>query len=1274
MQKLLFVLFMCWCVSPTFAQIELGLAKQDSAPINNLDGSFSTTITYTVKNYGILPISNLQVTDDLAGQFAPGAILNLTGLNSPSGFLTDPSFNGAGQPNLLLPGNSLAPGMSAIINLTVRIKPQEDAFYNYANNANATGMYGSGMPVADVSQTGLNPDANNNGNPLDDAQPTVTSMQVFGAPNIALSFYPAATTYNGGNSYDVSLIVNSNNLGGNSDLTSAITIDLGAAFPAPASVSVLSVAPLSGNAVVGDLNPGFNGISDQNLFVPGNILQAGENSSYTLRLRMDTGGGTWFFAGANGTNVLGSTLPGSPVATYHPIGGSSPVAGAPASPAGRPAAIILTQAVKVGTSFDVQSVTQNALGDYTVRFQYHVKAYGSGQATNVQTRLHLNAFMNKCWNYSLTSITPITPFPSTMTLNPAFTGFANSYVTPGPTVTFATGSLNGGEEGVYEMVFRITGAAAAPLSIVYTQAENDALGGAIRVTDTGVNGNDPDPDHDGDPANNEGTWIAMPASSDPPQIQSSLSVNDLNGGTVQPGDILEFTHLITNTGGPTANGMVGTITLDPRFTYVPNSIILGNVPGNVGGRTDTVGDDTAQYAGGVITVYAGQGAVAGTGGTIIGIGYADWATQQIKYRVQVNNTVNPGDVIPSQWTASFGPGTNSVLSSNIGDPHTLFGCPNFDHQPTPVMIGPRPTISVTKAMTDANGGTVVPGDILHVTLTARNTSATDGAANAAIEDTIQANLSYVAGSLKINGASVTETLADDAGYYLSGSQLVHANIGPGSSAVSGGVLAPGATQVVEFNVQINPATTPGTLVNNTAYLNTVYGSAASIDQASGSVRVTSITVVAPPQPNLQKTVVDDNGGSLMPGDTMTWTLTLAANPTGGPVTDAMITDNLAAVTNATYVAGSLKINGVAKTDAAGDDQADVVGNALTARVGTGATATVGGGLLPGEFATITFQTRVNAGVAPGTIIPNQGSVTYNNLGTPLLSSPVVGAPPAPTTITTGGSYGAPLIGPNGAAAATGPTDNNDDFTDQSLSTGIAGVAFGGNTTASGTLVFTNTLQNTGSIADSYTLSTPTVPTGFAVRVSVDNGATWTTTSGGATVTTLSVAAGGTQQVLVEVTAPSGIAVLTPYNTILRATSTGDNTKSNQTIDRTFTGFVKVLKSTVTINATGIGGTTTPVSSADMDYTISYQNLSQAAGTGSVALAAINFILVEDGDLGSNNWAVFTTHVPGQESDSRGGVIVLSPSTGGVANGKYTDTVGTLAAGQSGSFKFRRRIK
>lgn len=264
--------------------------------------------------------------------------------------------------------------------------------------------------------------------------------------------------------------------------------------------------------------------------------------------------------------------------------------------------------------------------------------------------------------------------------------------------------------------------------------------------------------------------------------------------------------------------------------------------------------------------------------------------------------------------------------------------------------------------------------------------------------------------------------------------------------------------------------------------------------------------------------------------------------------------------------------------------------------------------------------------------------------------------------------GSVLIGPNGQPAAVGPTNNNNDYTNRSVNTGISGVAPGGTTTASGQIVFTNTVQNTGNANDTFTLSAPTVPAGFTVEISTNGGTSYTTVSGGGTVS-LAISFGATAQVLVRVTAASGNTVLTGFDTIIQAASGITPANTNRTIDRLYTGYLRLDKTFTVSNSTGVGGATDAVPGAVITYTITYTNIASTGGTNNSTLTASNVVITENGSTAPNNWATYTDHVVGA-TDSSGGAIT------GDALGStvLTDTIATLAAGQSGTFVFKRQIK
>lgn len=303
-----------------------------------------------------------------------------------------------------------------------------------------------------------------------------------------------------------------------------------------------------------------------------------------------------------------------------------------------------------------------------------------------------------------------------------------------------------------------------------------------------------------------------------------------------------------------------------------------------------------------------------------------------------------------------------------------------------------------------------------------------------------------------------------------------------------------------------------------------------------------------------------------------------------------------------------------------------------------------------------------------TITDQSGDATSNNgdSNADFNEGYVAGAGHGVIQQTTLKKVGAVLIGPSGAPAAVGPTDNNDDYSNKAVNTGIAGVAPGGVTTALGQLVYVNTVQNTGNTSDTFTIDAPTVPAGFTVEVSTNGGGSYTTVSGGGSVS-LAIAHGSSANINVRVTAPSGNTVLTGYDTIIRATSIATPTAFNRTIDRLYTGFVRLDKAFSVANATGVGGATDPVPGAVITYTITYTNVSTSNGDANcLKLTASNLVITEDGLAAPNNWGTYTTDSP-SPSDSGSGTVVTVSAT------KYTDTVASVAPGASGVFTFKRSI-
>lgn len=128
-----------------------------------------------------------------------------------------------------------------------------------------------------------------------------------------------------------------------------------------------------------------------------------------------------------------------------------------------------------------------------------------------------------------------------------------------------------------------------------------------------------------------------------------------------------------------------------------------------------------------------------------------------------------------------------------------------------------------------------------------------------------------------------------------------------------------------------------------------------------------------------KTATDINGGSLVPGDSLRYQVNYN-NAGNDSSTNTIIYDNIPA--GSIYLPGSLKINGVAKTDAAGDDQAefDFANNRVVLRVGLGANASTGGNIGPGVSGNIQFNvlTASSCDILSCTgSLRNQARISYN---------------------------------------------------------------------------------------------------------------------------------------------------------------------------------------------------------------------------------------------------------------------------------------------------------
>jgi uncharacterized repeat protein (TIGR01451 family) len=137
-------------------------------------------------------------------------------------------------------------------------------------------------------------------------------------------------------------------------------------------------------------------------------------------------------------------------------------------------------------------------------------------------------------------------------------------------------------------------------------------------------------------------------------------------------------------------------------------------------------------------------------------------------------------------------------------------------------------------------------------------------------------------------------------------------------------------------------------------------------------------------PNVTKIGVDVNGGNLVPGDILRYTV--AMNNTGYDTgTNLSVIDNIPPYT--AYIPGSLRIiSGPAgaptgtMTDGSGDDAAEYIATGtprVVFRLGSGANATTGGNLALGRSTSLSFDVQLSSSIPSGTVLTNTAQISYS---------------------------------------------------------------------------------------------------------------------------------------------------------------------------------------------------------------------------------------------------------------------------------------------------------
>jgi len=438
-----------------------------------------------------------------------------------------------------------------------------------------------------------------------------------------------------------------------------------------------------------------------------------------------------------------------------------------------------------------------------------------------------------------------------------------------------------------------------------------------------------------------------------------------SGANAKPGETLQYTLRIQNVGSLPASNFTLTDDLDKLNTppmFVPGTMKLITVP--AGANTSLTSATGGTKGTGLVSIsnlsIAPQGQ---TGDTLV-----------IQFQATLAPVINSGSPVLNQ--AQIG---SPLLPAQSSDDPSVTGTAN----PTRTLITSAPAFQVLKTVQDITSGTatVMAGDTLAYTITVKNIG-TENATGVTLRDLVPANTTYVAKSTTLNGAAVADPGAGVSALENGLSINSPANLTAGAMPANAGTTMTNVATVT-FQVQISKNVVAGTLISNQGFVD---GSGAASgpfpeqpsDNPATPVLNDPTTVVVGNLPLVYalKTVQlagDVNGNGLVdPGDVLQYAVTVT-NSGAAPATGVVLTDAVPA--NTTYVANSVQMNGAAVADPGPGV------SPLTNGIGVVSSGLIppsppstGGNLAAGGTGVVTFKVQVNAGVATGSIISNQGSV------------------------------------------------------------------------------------------------------------------------------------------------------------------------------------------------------------------------------------------------------------------------------------------------------------
>ena len=428
-----------------------------------------------------------------------------------------------------------------------------------------------------------------------------------------------------------------------------------------------------------------------------------------------------------------------------------------------------------------------------------------------------------------------------------------------------------------------------------------------------------------------------------PQMRVQKVSQDLTGdpAILDAGDTLRYTITVKNIGNEDTNNVSLRDQIPANTSYVANSTTLNGA---------AVADPSA----GVSALESGM-QINAPENTTAGFMRADASATTsnvatITFDVVVSSSAINGTMISNQgFVNGAGIGSGSFTEAPSDDPGTVTA-----NDPTVNIVGSLPLIDAQKTVALTNDADtnlqVSSGDTLTYTITISNNGAVD-ATGVVFTDTMPTNVTYVAGSGRLNGAA--------AGISFAGSTLT------ADYAGTIGNFARGTTATITFDVTVNGTVSDGDIISN-------QGTVSSNEQAdeptdadgndANGDQPTLISVGSGQRLSINKSVAVVGGGVALAGGQLEYTV--QATNIGTTTANSVVLYDTMLPVQFDYVPGSATLNGSTAGIAY-----DTVLHKLTGTQGT---------LDTGASATLRFRVTLVGTLPTGTTVTNTGYVDWDS--------------------------------------------------------------------------------------------------------------------------------------------------------------------------------------------------------------------------------------------------------------------------------------------------------